>query len=427
MGGGRLTPSEEEIGKISSSADEFSQSSSVQSTTLLGDANLKMKVDQGTVVNRENVFVSGELGSDKTSPASRDYEVDQRRKSAVFMQVLQSYDQLSTRIGSLREAKNRISSYTPGAWIENIGAMKLNAYDVPKTTSLILVGPKGSGKSSLINKISKVFEDDKFASERAQVTYNSSVGDGTYFLQEYMIPRGSNSFCLYDTRSLVDNASDNVKMIRQWITYGVRHGELVIRKSDSSSLRNRMKCKARKDDCEASERRMVNFVIFVLNGLEVLKFMEGDGDAEQQYTQMIRATFSSPYLSFKDDKPVVVVTHGDMLSINDRARIRIYLGELLGIPPAKQIFDIPESCEPENELVIVDMLRYCLEHADRNLPRKISAKTKIIGLASESSTHLLTIIMILILLTLLKILQNHTCHASKSDSGVDWHSVRHIW
>lgn len=76
------------------------------------DANLKMKVDQGTVVNRENVFVSGELGSDKTSPASRDYEVDQRRKSAVFMQVLQSYDQLSTRIGSLREAKNRISRYS---------------------------------------------------------------------------------------------------------------------------------------------------------------------------------------------------------------------------------------------------------------------------------------------------------------------------
>lgn len=38
---------------------------------------------------------------------------------------------------------------------------------------------------------------------------------------------------------------------------------------------------------------------------------------------------------------------------------------------------LAESCEPENELVIVDMLRYCLEHADRNLPRKISAKTKV--------------------------------------------------
>jgi hypothetical protein len=38
---------------------------------------------------------------------------------------------------------------------------------------------------------------------------------------------------------------------------------------------------------------------------------------------------------------VVVVTHGDLLSLNDRARVRVHLGELLGIPPAKQIFDIP--------------------------------------------------------------------------------------
>lgn len=48
---------------------------------------------------------------------------------------------------------------------------------------------------------------------------------------------------------------------------------------------------------------------------------------------------SSP--SVLDDKPVVVVTHGDLLSLTDRAHIRTYLGELLGIPPAKQIFDIP--------------------------------------------------------------------------------------
>lgn len=42
-----------------------------------------------------------------------------------------------------------------------------------------------------------------------------------------------------------------------------------------------------------------------------------------------------------DDKPVVVITHGDLLSLSDRARVRVQLGELLGIPPAKQIFDIP--------------------------------------------------------------------------------------
>lgn len=42
-----------------------------------------------------------------------------------------------------------------------------------------------------------------------------------------------------------------------------------------------------------------------------------------------------------DDKPVVVVTHGDLLSLSDRARVRVHLGKLLGIPPKKQIFDIP--------------------------------------------------------------------------------------
>lgn len=48
--------------------------------------------------------------------------------------------------------------------------MKLSDYDIPQTTSLILIGPKGSGKSSLINRISKVFEEDHFTPERAQVS-----------------------------------------------------------------------------------------------------------------------------------------------------------------------------------------------------------------------------------------------------------------
>lgn len=41
-----------------------------------------------------------------------------------------------------------------------------------------------------------------------------------------------------------------------------------------------------------------------------------------------------------DNKPVLVITHGDELSISQRAHVRTYLGELLGIPPLQQIFDI---------------------------------------------------------------------------------------
>ncbi|GMP90301.1 hypothetical protein CsSME_00041494 [Camellia sinensis var. sinensis] len=135
---------------------------------------------------------------------------------------------------------------------------------------------------------------------------NSSVGDGTYFLQEYMIPRGSTSFCLFDTRCLSDDSSKNMEMLKHWMTKGVRHGELVVRDSDSSTLKTRMMCKARQSGYYSSEIRMVNFVIFVVNGLSVLKSLDSDDEAEKNYTQLIATTFNCPFLSFKGTKASII-------------------------------------------------------------------------------------------------------------------------
>lgn len=57
--------------------------------------------------------------------------------------------------------------HKPGDWSE--GVRRLEDHYFPTATTLLLVGPKGSGKSSLINRISRVFEEDKFAPVRAQV------------------------------------------------------------------------------------------------------------------------------------------------------------------------------------------------------------------------------------------------------------------
>lgn len=294
------------------------------------------------------------------------------RRNNAYNDIMKNYDELWVRKEGLYQAKSRILSYHPGSWISNAGGKKLNNYAIPKTTTLLLVGPKGSGKSSLINRISRVFEDDKFASERAQVTYNPSTGEGTYFLQEYMIPRGSTSFCLFDTRSLSGNSSENDEMLQRWMTKGVRHGELVIRDSDTPSLIMSLKCKAQQSGTPSAVIRKVNFVIFVVNGFEVLKSMNSDKKEDMSYMEMVAKTFSCPYLSFKDDKPVIVVTHGDLLSLKDRARVRVYLGEKLSVPPAKQIFDIPDNSDLTSELTIVDLIRYSLEHVDKNIPRKES-------------------------------------------------------
>nr|GMD20191.1 uncharacterized protein LOC109173662 isoform X14 [Ipomoea batatas] len=98
--------------------------------------------------------------------------------------------------------------------------------------------------------------------------------------------------------------------------------------------------------------------------------MEGRDETEKRYTRVVSKAFNSPLLSFKDDKPVVVVTHGDLLSVSDRVRVRVHLGDLLGIHPKNQIFDIPESNDCATKLAILDMLHYCLDHADKNLPFK---------------------------------------------------------
>jgi hypothetical protein len=364
---------------------------------------------------------------------------DQRRKQSAYRGVLESYDELRRRSENLEAAKSKILSYYPGAWMEAAGGMTLSDYDVPKTTTLLVIGPKGSGKSSLVNRISRVFEDDKFAPDRAQVSYNASVADGTYFLQECMIPRDSTSFCLYDTRSLSDESSTNREMLTHWMTRGVRHGELVIRDSDSSNLKTRLKCKARQSGYGSREIRMVNFVIFVVNGVSILKSMYADDGAEKHYSEMVAATFSCPFLSFKDDKPVIVVTHGDLLSLSDRARVRVHLGELLGISPTKQVFDIPESCDKATELAIVDMLRCSLEHADRNLPGNGWVAGKVFPFWHHFPSvvfrkYLPACLSLLIALSIAIIAAHlhhhapiHRVRPPPPNIRIDWHSIRHLW
>ncbi|CAL9211249.1 unnamed protein product [Musa hybrid cultivar] len=288
---------------------------------------------------------------------------DNRRWCKAYFDVLRSYRNSDERAGVLRDAKDLILRH-PGDWIEEVGGTTAGDYEVPDAITLLLVGPRGSGKSTLVNRITRVFDDDFSAPDRAQVSHNLSATGGTCFLQEYMIPRKSKSLCVYDTRSLSTNLPHNFRLLQRWMTRGVSHGEMVIRDSDDFVTRKNIKSMRRQGLLSPCKRRIVNFVIFVVDGLSVLKSMDAKDD---QYNEILFETFTYPFLSFKDNKPAVVVTHGDELSLSERAIIRTRLGELLGIPPIKQIFDIPGTSEFDTELAIVDMLRYSIEHADRNL------------------------------------------------------------
>ncbi|XP_022991684.1 uncharacterized protein LOC111488225 [Cucurbita maxima] len=396
------------------------------------NSNLSMQTKDDEA-DMENGVIMGEFDATESqfSSSALNVEIYRRRINNVHREILESSDQLRIRSENLNQAKRKILSYSPGSWIEQVGGMKLSDYDIPQTMSLILIGPKGSGKSSLINRICKVFDEDRFVPERAQVSCNSSGEDGTFFLQEYMILRKSKSFCLYDTRGLSDDSFENIEVLKQWMTKGVHHGELVARKSDASSLINRMSCKARQHFPLSRAVRMINFVIFVVDGLSVLKSMDGD-DIEKDYETVITTAFNCPYLSYGDDKPVVVITHGDLLSFADRVRVRAYLGNLLGIPSAKQIFDIPDSYDPVTELTIIDMLHYCLEHADKNLSPKSWTVFKDHVSSVSANTYFLTVMVIVIISAYLY--QVYVHHPEQQEpknvsKGMEivWHEIRHMW
>lgn len=428
MGGDRFSIHPSSFEEESSLDQEFSKQT-VDSPTL-SEGVLPRKLEKDSVNGGDNLVLDefGEMGFCNSS-TSLAFEVDCRRMRMVYAEVLSTYDDLQARSENLEEAKRKILSYTPGSWIEEGGGFTVGDYVVPETTSLLLIGPKGSGKSSLVNKISRFFKHDKFASERAQVSNSSSFGEGTYFLHEYMISRSPRSFCLYDTRSLSDDPVENTRMLRQWLTKGVRHGELVVRASDDANLKSLLELKARQCGRRSGRVRGVNFVIIVVNGISVLESMDSDDEEKKRYNQMVETIFRCPLLSFRDDKPVIAVTHGDLLTLNDRVRVRVYLGELLGISPKSQIFDIPESNDPATELAIVDLLSHCLEHADRNLPLKSWLMGKIDILHLSAWMLLFMVVVVGYIMTIMQggYVQNNPPDSAPSDVHINWHEIRHLW
>lgn len=77
-----------------------------------------------------------------------------------------------------------MSRYKPGYWIEGVGGTKAGDYVLPDITTLLLVGPRGAGKSTLVNRITQVFDkdDDHFIPDRAQVSRKSYHFLGLHFI-----------------------------------------------------------------------------------------------------------------------------------------------------------------------------------------------------------------------------------------------------
>ncbi|CAN6347396.1 unnamed protein product [Urochloa humidicola] len=160
------------------------------------------------------------------------------------------------------------------------------------------------------------------------------------------------------------------------MTKGICHGEIVTgRDTEEGNKTKGIKPLGNQFSFLHCKTRKVNFVIFVVDGISILEAIESN---RRDYIEVLHGSFKHPFLSIGDDKPVVVVTHGDRLSILQRAHVQNELADVLGIP-VQQIFEIPGADDYQTDLAILDMLRYSIQHAEQNLPIKLSYLLEVHG------------------------------------------------
>eukprot|EP00249_Psilotum_nudum_P022656 c28600_g1_i2 orf=148-1524(+) len=252
------------------------------------------------------------------------------KSNKLLQKIQQQYQTLQERSQTIDEMREKLSNYRPGDWLVETGGMSRKDYAIPKVTTLLLVGPSGAGKSTLINNMIRVLNKRTSGFDRAQVC--DELENGSYFLQEYMIVENVKSVCVFDSRGLSksDTATD-LAMLKTWMQEGICHGQAALRQSDSCVVTEALEGRGRHGHSKWSMKREINFVIFVVDAVSVLRMKE--------ISDLVRL-FKSPYISFKDDRPAVVMTHGDQLSPIERLYARVLIGQNFGISPVDQVFDI---------------------------------------------------------------------------------------
>ncbi|MCO5571711.1 hypothetical protein L7F22_025458 [Adiantum nelumboides] len=279
---------------------------------------------------------------------------------------------------NLEDMRKKIKGYRSGDGIHLVGGIRSAGFAIPEVTTLLVVGFSGAGKSCLINNMIRVVDNLADGFDRAQTYVDTE--NGSLFLQEYNLSSSAKNFCVFDSRGFSrTNACEDLDGIKAWMSNGICHGEAVCRPSDTKTVREALEGRGRQGHSDCTVRRRVDFVIFVVDAFTVSRFRESHDVAALENLAML---YKSPFLSFKDDVAVVVMTHGDKLTSQDRVLTRIFIGELLGVSPVDQIFDIscftersvhPGDVDTVNDLILLNMLKFSLERADKNLPYKARA------------------------------------------------------
>ncbi|PKA54943.1 hypothetical protein AXF42_Ash000779 [Apostasia shenzhenica] len=315
---------------------------------------------------------------------------------------------------SLDEVRHRLLTYRPGdLWVPAGGLAKQDT-DIPRVITLLLLGFTGVGKSSLVNLMYSVLGRSCFV-PFAQSSSQADKDGHALCLEEHNVLRSmKNGFCVFDSPGLdYDRISDGLDEVSEWMEQGVRHRQPCRGYSSSSSPSTSYSTAPASATANCFMHRRVNCAIVVAGLSELHKSLISGHlqplDATRQlfHHPSIRETCSeslsrissnslmaksSSSSSSTDDGPILVLTHGDELTAEERIKTRVTVCEYLGLPETAGVYDVPtvnefsgwyaNEFDPVTGYAVAEMIYRALVVADRSHPPKSGMKECLLAVIS---------------------------------------------
>ncbi|PPS05030.1 hypothetical protein GOBAR_AA15633 [Gossypium barbadense] len=303
----------------------------------------------------------------------------------------------------LNELRHKLLGYRSGDFWVPIGGINKEDMDIPSLNTILLVGFSGSGKSSLINLMYSILGRSgliPFAQTSSVIALCCEKGLGncskkkifkfsnlhagscsnytTMYMEEHNVLRSMRSgFCVYDSRGFdYGRTREALEELSSWMSEGVHHNQLCLRYRDSKMMTDDME----NNDMGSSSKfvlRRVNCVIVVANMAEIYQALKA-GDLKP--LEAIRQLFCCAALRKSNENPLVILTHGDLLSTEERIDGRLKICECLDISETNGVFDIvclteygflEEECDPVSAYALTEVVYRALLISDRGqLPKK---------------------------------------------------------
>ncbi|CAL9060656.1 unnamed protein product [Musa banksii] len=295
------------------------------------------------------------------------------------VRVLRELERLAAAANvSLDDIRHKLLTYNAGDLWLPAGGIPKHETDIPPVITILLLGLAGTGKTALVDLMYCVLGRAGFLPFAQSIPLAGSNDGRTQCLEEHNVLRSMRSgFCIFDSRGLdCDRMADGLEEVADWMTEGVRHGQPCRGANPPDAP-----APASAPPATRFLRRRVNCPVVVANLYELHhSLLSGD----PRPLEATRDLFHYPPIKINPtDSPILVLTHGDELSPEERIQARVKTCEYLGVSETNGVYDISclneygtavDEMDPATSYAVAEAIFRALVVADRTHPAKASIK-----------------------------------------------------